>query len=151
MFWGLRGITLHVCFHKGSLQLMITELTIIINNHLWFFRIDMKIKYLVTRNTTNKQGQSISSNVTYWKNVAIPSWMEFVHYVLIHNESLSVVFPLFNLFWNHKCFHKIQTEMLAPITKSSAPCLIKYSKVIHVDNIDDINKKLNITNPTASR
>ena len=41
--------------------------------------------------------------------------------------------------------------MLAPITKSSAPCLIKYSKVIHVDNIDDINKKLNITNPTASR
>ena len=45
----------------------------------------------------------------------------------------------------------MQTEMLAPITKSSAPCLIKYSKVIHVDNIDDINKKLNITIPTASR
>ena len=45
----------------------------------------------------------------------------------------------------------MQTEMLAPITKSSAPCLIKYSKVIHVDNIDDINKKLNITILTASR
>ena len=45
----------------------------------------------------------------------------------------------------------MQTEMLAPITKSSAPCLIKYSKVIHVDNIDDINKKLNMTIPTASR
>ena len=45
----------------------------------------------------------------------------------------------------------MQTEMLAPITKSSAPCLIKYSKVIQVDNIDDINKKLNMTILTASR
>ena len=45
----------------------------------------------------------------------------------------------------------MQTDMLAPITKSSAPCLIKYSKVIHVDNIDGINKKLNISIFTASR
>ena len=41
--------------------------------------------------------------------------------------------------------------MLAPITKSSVPCLMKYSKVIHVDKIDDINKKLNMTKDTTSR
>ena len=39
----------------------------------------------------------------------------------------------------------MQSELLAPITKSSAPCLVKYSKVIHVDNIEDIQKKLNLT------
>ena len=43
----------------------------------------------------------------------------------------------------------MQTEMLAPITKSSAPCLVKYSKVIDVNNIEDVNKKLNITIDTA--
>ena len=43
----------------------------------------------------------------------------------------------------------MQTEMLAPVTKSSAPCLVKYSKVIDVNNIEDINKKLNITIDTT--
>lgn len=43
----------------------------------------------------------------------------------------------------------MQSELLAPITKSSAPCLVKYSKVIHVDNIEDIQKKLNLTSDTT--
>ena len=43
----------------------------------------------------------------------------------------------------------MQTELLAPITKSSAPCLLKYSKVIHVDNVVDIQEKLNLTIDTT--
>ena len=43
----------------------------------------------------------------------------------------------------------MQTELLAPITKSSAPCLLQYSKVIHVDNVEDIQKKLNLTFDTT--
>ena len=43
----------------------------------------------------------------------------------------------------------MQSQLLAPITKSSAPCLLKYSKVIHVDNIEDIQKKLNLTIDTT--
>ena len=43
----------------------------------------------------------------------------------------------------------MQTEMLAPVTKSSAPCLVKYTKVIDVNNIEDVKKKLNVTVDTT--
>ena len=43
----------------------------------------------------------------------------------------------------------MQTELLAPITKSSAPCLLQYSKVINVDNVVDIQEKLNLTIDTT--
>ena len=35
--------------------------------------------------------------------------------------------------------------MLAPVTKSSAPCLLKYTKIIHVDSKMEIKNQLNIT------
>ena len=59
-----------------------------------FCRVDKKIKYEVTRNLTNKLGQATRSNVTYWRSILVPTWVEFIHFLLRHNDSLAVTFNI---------------------------------------------------------
>ena len=46
----------------------------------------------MTRNLTNKLGQATRSNVTYWRSILVPTWVEFIHFLLRHNDSLAVTF-----------------------------------------------------------
>ena len=68
---------------------------------LQIFRVDKKVKYEVTRNLTNKLGQATRSNVTYWRSILVPTWVEFIHFLLRHNDSLAVTFNITQLCVNY--------------------------------------------------
>ena len=88
----------------------------------------MKIKYEMQRNTTLKK---VPKSRTYWKNIAIPTWIEFLHYVVYSNitHKVQIIFKVLPII---SCY--FQNPLFQQIVDTAAPCVLKYSAIIHLED-----------------
>ena len=84
--------------------------------------------------TIGKNRNTTQVNVTYWKNIAVPTWMEFMQFIIRNNQTMNVKVIFHIQIITDLDIQNVHDPLLSPQTALSSPCLINYHKVFHMDN-----------------